>query len=48
MKRFKCKTPLRITSNEEVFEIIQIHKIFSESVNSEIEVIKAKFATIFK
>ena len=39
------KTPLRVKSNEEVFEMIQTHEIFSESDCSEIEENKAEFVT---
>ena len=36
------KTPLRVKSNEEVFEIIQTHEILSESDCSEIKENKVK------
>ena len=46
-KDSNCKTPLRVKSNEEVFEMIQTHEILSESDCSEIEENKAEFvATI--
>ena len=47
-KDLNIKTSLRVKSNEEVFEIIQIYEILSESDCSEIEVNKAEFVTIFK
>ena len=42
------KTPLKVKSYKEVFEIIQTHEVLSESDCSKIEENKAKRVTIFK
>ena len=46
-KYSNCKAPLRVKSNEEVFEIIQAHEIHSESDWSIIEENKTEFVIIF-
>ena len=47
-KDSNCKTPLRVKSKEEVFEIVQAHEILSESDCSETEENKTEFVIVFE